>query len=342
MKVKELAEILELSPATVSLVLNNRPGISEATRKKVKDAVIELGCEDMMNIKEKKKKTLLFVVYRKNATDDKFQRFSQLFSEIIEGVESQAKLKNFQLMLSYVNDLSLQEEIVRIQNINLDGILLLATEMRDSQLNAFFELGIPVVVLDKYMWEKPYDCVTINNELGVYEAISYLKEMGHKDIGYLHVVHNANNFLDRYFGFLTAVQKLEIPFQKKFLVELNTSGGEVLQMETFQAFQKMKEMPTAFFADNDILAIYAMQSLQRLGYRIPEDISIIGFDNMALSEILEPALTTIQVQKRKMGIAALNLLISKMEEEENEGESVKIEVSTSLIVRESVSQLKQE
>lgn len=102
MKVKELAEILELSPATVSLVLNNRPGISEATRKKVKDAVIELGCEDMMNIKEKKKKTLLFVVYRKNATDDKFQRFSQLFSEIIEGVESQAKLKNFQLMLSYV------------------------------------------------------------------------------------------------------------------------------------------------------------------------------------------------------------------------------------------------
>lgn len=166
--------------------------------------------------------------------------------------------------------------------------------------------------------------------------------MGHKDIGYLHVVHNANNFLDRYFGFLTAVQKLEIPFQKKFLVELNTSGGEVLQMETFQAFQKMKEMPTAFFADNDILAIYAMQSLQRLGYRIPEDISIIGFDNMALSEILEPALTTIQVQKRKMGIAALNLLISKMEEEENEGESVKIEVSTSLIVRESVRQLKQE
>ena len=87
MKVKELAEILDLSPATVSLVLNNRPGISEATRKKVKDAVIELGCEDMINIKEKKKKTLLFVVYRKNTTDDKFQRFSQLFSEIIEGVK---------------------------------------------------------------------------------------------------------------------------------------------------------------------------------------------------------------------------------------------------------------
>ena len=182
----------------------------------MKDAVIELGCEDMMNIKEKKKKTLLFVVYRKNATDDKFQRFSQLFSEIIEGVESQAKLKNFQLMLSYVNDLSLQEEIVRIQNINLDGILLLATEMRDSQLNAFFELGIPVVVLDKYMWEKPYDCVTINNELGVYEAISYLKEMGHKDIGYLHVVHNANNFLDRYFGSLRLCKSLKYRFKRSF------------------------------------------------------------------------------------------------------------------------------
>lgn len=81
MKVKELAEILELSPATVSLVLNNRPGISEATRKKVKDAVIELGCEDMMNIK-KKKKTLLFVVYRKMQLMINFNVFHNFFQKL--------------------------------------------------------------------------------------------------------------------------------------------------------------------------------------------------------------------------------------------------------------------
>lgn len=95
MKVKELAEILDLSPATVSLVLNNRPGISEATRKKVKDAVIELGCEDMMNIKEKKKKTLLFVVYRKNATDDKFQRFFTTLFRNYRRSRKSGKIKKF-------------------------------------------------------------------------------------------------------------------------------------------------------------------------------------------------------------------------------------------------------
>lgn len=82
MKVKELAEILDLSPATVSLVLNNRPGISEATRKKVKDAVIELGCEDMINIKEKKKKTLLFVVYRKMQLMINFNVFHNSFQKL--------------------------------------------------------------------------------------------------------------------------------------------------------------------------------------------------------------------------------------------------------------------
>lgn len=338
MKVKELAQKLNLSPATVSLVLNDRPGISEATREKVRKAVIELGCEDMFSGRGGQKKTILFVVYRKNATQgDGAQRFSQLFSEIIEGVESQAKKRDFQLMISYMDQQSFQDELLRIRGIKADGVILLATEMNENQLDAFMELDMPLVVLDNYIGTKKYDSVTINNEQGVFEAVSFLKEMGHRRIGYFHITQNANNFRDRYFGFFIAMERLNIPIEKKYILEFDTNGGDSLQEETQKRLESLKEMPTAFFADNDILAISAIQSLKRLGYRIPEDISVIGFDNMPLSEILDPPLTTIQVQKKKMGIVAVNLLIDKMEEE-GEG-NLKMEVSASLIVRQSVKRL---
>lgn len=334
MKVKDLAEKLNLSPATVSLVLNDRPGISDKTREKVKRAVVELGCEDMLTVREKERKKLLFVVYRKNMVgDDNTHYFSQLFSKIIEGVEYQAKNRDFQLMITYADEKSLQDELVRIHEIKADGILLLATEMKERQLDEFLELEIPLVVIDNYIEKKGCDCVTINNEMGVYEAVSYLAALGHKRIGYLHIVQNANNFKERYYGFLSAIEKLGIPLDRKFILQFDTNGGDSLPGELTRRLAELKDMPTAFFADNDITAICAIQSLKKLGYKIPEDISVIGFDNMPLSELLEPPLTTIQAQKRKMGTAAVNLLVDKMEEEA--AGNLKMEVSTSLIVRQS-------
>lgn len=335
MKVKELAEILHLSPSTVSLVLNGRPGISDETRKKVKDAVVELGCEDMFNIKEKKQGTLLFVVYRKNVIgDDKAHYFSQVFSEIIEGVEHQAKNRDFHLMITYTDEQRLEEELIRISEVNADGILLLATEMKEGQINNFLKLGIPTVMIDNYMLNHPCDCVTINNEMGVYDAISYLKELGHKKIGYLHIVQNAKNFEERYYAFLSAMKRVNLTFEEKLILQFNTSAGNNLRDKLLKELGELKEMPTAFFADNDIMAIFALQALKKLGYKVPEDVSLIGFDNMPMSEMMETPLTTIYSPKKKLGVAAVNLLIDKMEE--SSAGSFKMEISTSLIVRKSV------
>lgn len=338
MKVKDIAKKLNLSPATISLVLNDRPGISEATREKVKAALKDMGCEDMLTARESGRKNILFVVYRKNpAVGENTQRFSQVFSEIIEGVERQAKMRGFQLMILYMDQNSFETELGRIAGTRADGIILLATEMWEEQIDRFEELGIPLVVLDNYIGKKPYDYVTINNEMGVYEALSCLKEAGHEKIGYFHIVENANNFIERYFAFGTAMRRLELEINENFILEFNTAGGDTLQCEMQKRMEQMEEMPTAFFADNDIVAICGIQSLKRMGYRIPEDISIIGFDDMPLSEILDPPLTTIQTQKQTMGAVAVNLLIDKMEEKFPG--NLKVEVSVSLIVRQSVGRL---
>lgn len=338
MKVKDIAKMLDLSPSTVSLVLNNKPGISEATRERVRNAVIDMGYEDLLTQETEEKKTILFVVYRKHgAAAGGSSYFSQLFSEIIEGVEYQTRAKGYNLMISYIDANNFKQEAARIRGESVEGILLLATEMEESQIEAFLNIPLPIVVLDNYIERKQYDCVTMNNELGVYEAISHFAACGHREIGYLHVVCNANNFVERYFAFQRAMEKLGMTVKKENIVEIATEGGDEVYKELKRLLGRMEHLPTAFFADNDILAICAMRVLREMGAQVPEDVSIIGFDNMALSEMLDPPLTTIQIPRRKMGMAAVNAIIEKISDES--AGSLKTEVATSLIVRHSVRQL---
>jgi LacI family transcriptional regulator len=334
-KVKDLAKMLNVSPSTVSLVLNNRPGISDATRNKVKEAVRELGYEELLVPETEKKKNILFVVYRKHGKDASGTiYFSQLFSEIIEGAEAQARVKGCQLIISYIDQKNFGQEVERIRGERADGILLLATEMEEAQISAFLELEIPIVVLDNYIEQNQFDCVTMNNEQGVYEAVSHLVSCGHKEIGYLHVVRNANNFIERYFGYRRAMELQKVPLRQEWLIEIETEGGDALYAELKKKLEECRKLPTAFFADNDIVAITAIKVLKEMGYQVPEDVSMVGFDNMALSEMLEPPLTTIHIPKKTMGIAAVNSIMEKMQ---GENQAVFRTVApTSLIVRQSV------
>jgi len=334
-KVKDLASMLNLSPATVSLVLNNRPGISEETRNKVREAVIEMGHEELLVNKEEEKKNILFLVYRKNGkASAATPQFSELFSEIIEGVESQVRVRGYHMMICYIDKATYKEEVYKINKDIIEGIILLATEMKEEQLTFFKQLELPVVIMDNYLEEEPFDCITINNEQGVCKAIQYFVEMGHRRIGYLHVGGNANNFTERYFGYLRALEIHGLKVEKEHIFEIITDGGEAVYEQLKEKLENQTNLPTAFFADNDIVALCAIRVFRELGYSIPEDISIIGFDNMAMTELLDPPLTTIQVSKRNIGITAVNSIINKICEH-TEG-IVKVEVETSLMIRSSV------
>lgn len=338
-KVKDLAAMLNLSPSTVSLVLNNRPGISEATRMRVREMVKELGCEELLE-EDDEKKNIIFIVYRKrNAAQESSPYFSQIFSEIIEGVESQIKARGYNLLISYVDKDSAVKVAAGIDREQAEGVLVLATEMQEEQLDAFARIQMPVVIVDNYVPNKNFDCITINNEQGVYEVVKHFVEMGHRDIGYLHVSDSANNFTERYYGFLRAMDSLGLDCPKNNIINIRKGGGEDVYRPLKEALAVADRMPTAFFSDNDIIAVYAMRVFREMGYRIPEDISIAGFDNIAFLEVLDPPLTSIQVPKHKMGVMAANTLIDKIKEPV-EG-VVKIEVCTSLVVRGSVFRLKE-
>ncbi|MGF7141893.1 LacI family transcriptional regulator [Anaerotaenia torta] len=337
-KSKEIAKMLGISPASVSLVLNNKPGVSEATRNKVFSLIKELGYEDLLPETAEETKTILFLVYRKNgANTEASPYFSQIFSDIIEGVEKQARNSGYKLMITYADTSTIQSEVAKIKGEQMEGLLLLATEMVEEQMDLFTEMHVPTVIIDNYMETKDIDSVAINNEQGVSLAISYLVSMGHRDIGYLHVNGNAHNFSERYYGFLRAAREYQLAAGEERIIEFSSGGGDAAFLELKERIGAIKYMPTAFFADNDIIAIYAIRILRELGYQIPGDVSVVGFDNISLSEMLDPPLTTIQTPKYAIGRAAVNTL-TDMISGESEGIR-KIELKTSLVKRNSVKRL---
>lgn len=335
-RLKDIAEKLGVSTSTVSLVLNNKPGVSEKTRQKVLKLAKELGYSTNLLSKPalKNQKNIRFIIYKKHGmvvSDTPF------FSELIEGIDQKARDEGFNLIISYINEQEEnQMEILRILKDNPpSGILLLATEMQREDLIPFKSLGLPLVVLDSNFSSEKIDTIIINNTEAAYEATQYLITNGHQDIGYLRSSFWINNFDERKVGFLRALSENGLKFNKKFVFHLEpTLDGAYRDMQNTLALQPPPLLPTAFFADNDIIAIGALRALKDNGYRIPEDISLIGFDNMPFCEITNPSLSTVNVYKRRMGIIALKRLIERIENELVE--SIKIEINTELVERKSV------
>lgn len=335
-RVKDIAEALGISPATVSLVLNNRQGVSDETRQKVLQMVEEMGYSANVLSKPalRNNRNIRFVIYKKHGlvvADTPF------FSALMEGIEQEARDAGYNILVSYIHEKEASKmESLRILEENpQDGMLLLATEMQDEDLVPFTRLGVPLVALDNGFSSVKIDAVLIGNENGTYEAVKYLIDQGHTEIGHISSSVRIRNFEQRKNGFNAALSDHGIKLSKKYTVEIDsTLEGAYKDMCQFLASRPV--LPTAFFADNDIIALGAIKALRENGYSIPQDVSIIGFDDLPFCEMFEPSLTTVKVYNRSMGQIAVKRLLDKIQNRPEE--YIKIEVGTSLVVRSSVCQ----
>lgn len=336
---RQVAKEAGVSPATVSLVFRNKPGVGQETRDHVREVAQRLGYEYHGPISpvEGRGATLQLVAYKSHG---KVVGETAFFEQLMAGVSDEAYVQGFpRLEISYYYaKQDPKEQLKALRSTKCAGIILLATEMRSTDVSAIERLGVPVVLLDGWFLTKNLDAVVIDNQRGALNATNYLVRHGHRDIGYLHSSVDIRNFLERQDGWIQAVRTF-IDHDYDFRSATVRVGTTVVDAREDMAAYLASggHVPTAFFADNDIIAAGCIRALQDAGYRVPEDVSVIGLDDMPFAQIMDPALTTMAVPKQRMGALAVQRLVSLIHE--GRREIVRTAVLPEIVERASVKQL---
>lgn len=331
--IKVISEMTGFSPATVSNALNRKRGVSRDTITKVLNVAETLGYSNKARISKIK-----FVIYKKNGL---IINDSPFFPAVIEGVERQAKSLQYETMFCNLNCDSpdCEEQIRIILDDTSSAVILLGTEMTEPDFKLFENPKCPLILLDGWSETITFDSVLISNTDSACKAVEYLIENGHKKIGYLKGRFRIKAFSYRSIGYKRAMTRQGFVPEQKYTITLGTTI-ESAYRDMMEHLERTRDLPTAFFADNDVIALGAMRALQEKGFRVPHDISIIGFDNIPFGEISSPRLTTIHVFKQEMG----EIAVRRLSDQIKLGNKVKtkIQVCTEFVERESVRNLNME
>ena len=328
--VRKISEITGFSPATVSNALNHKKGVNKETADRILKTAEELG----YRLEEKISK-IRFVIFRRNGLiiDD-----SPFHPAVIEGVERQAKSLGYETVFNHVdiNDIEYNTQLQEILSDAESAIVLLGTEMQEEDFEPYTHAKNKIILLDGWSDRYFFDSVLISNTDSAARAVEYLIDKGHRDIGYLRGDFRIQAFCYREIGYRRVMDRHHLPVQPEYIATVGT------KIETaYEGMRKYLEetpiLPTAFFADNDTIAIGAMQALKERGYDIPGDVSIIGFDNISFGAISDPPLTTIHVYKHEMGEMAVRELMRSVED--GKKITTKIQVCTDFVERASVRKI---
>lgn len=335
---KQVAQALGVSPATVSLALRGKPGVSDALRRKILETASGMGVSAHAESFATPIHSLQMVIFKSHGAIISDTPF---FEQLTQGVADGARARGYLLSISYLyGEQDMPEQLQSINSFPCDGVILLATEMRLCDVEKLRVIHHPIVLLDNFFPTASYDCISIDNASGASKAVQYLIRMGHSRIGYLHSKVDIRNFRERKSGYLSACRLLPEPDSRDASRRIISVGAttESAYRDMCAYLEEATALPTAFFADNDRIAVGCCQALQRYGIRIPEDVSVIGFDNSSLCTTLAPELSSMNVQKQRMGALAIDRLAAQVEAPIPE--TVHITVVPDVVARGTVLQLR--
>lgn len=325
--IKTISEITGYSQSTISNVLNNKKGTNKNTAAEILRVAREIGYLNVSKIDSVK-----LVIYKKSG---KVLTETPLITALIEGVQEECRENGLDTIIYNISMEDPQYEacLQQLLDERNSGIILLATELEWEEMRPFQNVVVPLVVVDAWFREGNFDTVIMDNTDSMYCAVSCLVNHGYRTIGYLDSSIPIRNFFYRKKGFETAMESYGLTVTERYYICLDpTMNGAYEDMK--QYLETHDDIPEAYCAVNDIIALGAMKALNEKGLRIPEDIAVIGFDNMPFGEFTSPALTTIHVPKRELGVVAVRQLLTQCRESRRL--PVKIQLLTELVMRESV------
>lgn len=329
--IKDIAKIANVSHTTVSRALNNSPFINEKTKNKILQIAKELNYVPNYNAKSlvlnRSYNIGLFFSSISKGTSPSF------FHEIIDGVNSVINEK-YDIVIKGVDDCS---DFNYISTKRFDGIILVSQSESDNPfIYDAVNKKIPIVVLNREIVSSNIINILSAEKEGAYTAAKYLIENGHKDIAIIEGKNGFKSSVNRREGFINALIDSKIKINSKYFKQ-----GDYDLESGFKAMEelvKLPKTPTAVFCSNDDMAVGAMKAAQSSGLRVPEDISIIGFDDNVFDSYVTPALTTIMKQSKKVSIIGAEKLLDVLNKKQLESEQIYID--TKLIVRDSVKDLR--
>lgn len=308
MTINELAKLAQTSPATVSLALNNRPGVSPVTRQRILDIAAESGYISRKKESIPDKKIIKLIAVSKPNTSDVHNFRTSFFADIINWVQKRCSQFEYSMFYSTIPH---SDFITTIKSSEAaqpsDGILLLGTYLDDNEIDSLTQISSPLVVLDRNCPLTQINTVGINNYMGAYRSVSSLIELGHHHIGYIQSSSSVANLNERHKGFIDALSDKNLSLFENSYFQCNSYVDDGVELLCKQ-LSKCHTLPTAFFCENDYNALCLISALNKLGMHTPEDISVIGFDDVPECIIASPQLTTVHVNRKAMAYTAVDLL----------------------------------
>lgn len=333
--IKDIASHTGVSPTTVSNVIHGRAGrVSEETIQKIQTAIQELGyvpnmsARSLVSSSSKVIALINHVVTRKdsNFMDDPFQ------ASLIGIIESVLREHGYYLMLRTVD--TAEELLTFLQNWNVDGLFVTGI-FRDSFFDTLSTLNLPIVFIDSYVRHPNFCNVGLEDFNGSFLATSHLIENGHRTIAFASPsIRDGGVLQERFLGYKAALTQNSIQFDKNLVFEYEMDLSSCIQLA-----KKLMEISdlTGVIASADIMAAGIMTGLRDLGVQVPEDISIVGFDDLNISQMVTPPLTTIHQNMAEKGQTAVDFMLQKLEGRTlNQTEVI---LPTYLVKRQSVKKM---
>lgn len=331
--IRDIAKEAGVSVATVSHVINKTRFVSDELQERVKKVIEELDYHPNLmagSLRRKKTNTIGLIVPDNS---------NPLFAELSRAIEDIGFSSGYSVMLcNSAYDFEKELKYIRtLRSKRIDGLIIIPTTTEPGHINQLVENKMPVVVLDRTVPGVKADMVLVDNFQGTHDAAMHLIKLGHKRIGYIDRPFDLPHSLDRVRGYSKALEDKGIKLQKDLIVKSGFSYED--GAKAMQILLKQKLVPTAVIAFNDITAIGAIWAIKNQGLRVPEDISIIGFDDIPQSSYTVPRLTTVHFPKYKMAEAASKLLMEKMGGSISE-KGTEVVLPLRLIIRKSTSKVK--
>ncbi|MBF7097308.1 LacI family DNA-binding transcriptional regulator [Alkalibacter mobilis] len=329
--ITQIAKMAGVSKTTVSRVLNNKPDVKAESREKIERIIKKYNYYPNAYAKavsNKKSNTICAVIPH----DASYVFSNPYYSEILRGVSQMTNANNYQLLLSFSDD-GKYVDIAKEQRA--DGIILISPSCEDyDQIDELVDMAMPLVSASKVLNSQFVCHICVNDSKGAYLATEHLLNLGHKKIGFINGPYNLASSRDRYEGYASALKQKGISVDETF-----TQEGRNSLESGYESMQKLLKNVnlTAVVVSSDLMAIGAIKAVNEAGKKVPDDISIVGFDDIPFAPYVNPPLTTINQDAYFKGMAVAEKLIQIIN---NENVEYRTTMDVELKIRESTTRCK--